>query len=97
MGSQQVGHDQATKHRTTWGLPKWLSGQESGCNAGDVGSILGREAPLEKEMATHSSVLACETPWTEEPTELQSTGVTEESDMAERLNNNKRLSGSGLP
>ena len=28
---------------------------------------LGREAPLEKEMATHSSVLAWETPWTEKP------------------------------
>ena len=29
---------------------------------------------LEKEMATHSSVLAWEIPWTEEPGELQSTG-----------------------
>ena len=28
---------------------------------------LGREDPLEKEMATHSSILAWETPWTEEP------------------------------
>ena len=28
---------------------------------------LGREDPLEKEMATHSSVLAWEIPWTEEP------------------------------
>ena len=27
----------------------------------------GREDPLEKEMATHSSILAWETPWTEEP------------------------------
>ena len=96
MGSQRVGHVQATKHRTTKGLPNWLRGQESSCNTGDVGSILGREDPPEKEMATHSSVLACETPWTEEPGELQSTGVTEESDMAERLNN-RRLSGSGLP
>ena len=32
------------------------------------------EDPLEKEMATHSSVLAWETPWTEEPGGLQSTG-----------------------
>ena len=29
---------------------------------------------LEKEMATHSSILACEIPWTEEPGELQSMG-----------------------
>ena len=28
----------------------------------------GQEDPLEKEMATHSSVLACKVPWTEEPT-----------------------------
>ena len=31
---------------------------------------LGREDPLEKEMATHSSILAWETPWTEEPGRL---------------------------
>ena len=35
---------------------------------------LGWEDPLEKEMATHSSVLAWEIPWTEEPGGLQSTG-----------------------
>ena len=33
---------------------------------------LDREDPLEKEMATHSNVLAWEIPWTEEPGELQS-------------------------
>ena len=33
---------------------------------------LGWEDPLEKEMATHSSSLAWETPWTEEPGGLQS-------------------------
>ena len=32
-------------------------GKESAWNAGDAGSILGREAPLEKGMATHSSTL----------------------------------------
>ena len=35
---------------------------------------LGREDPLEKEMATHSSILAWEIPWTEEPGKLQSMG-----------------------
>ena len=35
---------------------------------------LGKEDPLEKEMATHSSVLAREIPWTEEPGRLQSMG-----------------------
>ena len=34
--------------------------------------MLGRDDPLEKEMATHSSILAWEIPWTEEPGELQS-------------------------
>ena len=35
---------------------------------------LSREDPLEKEMATHSSILAWRIPWTEKPGELQSTG-----------------------
>ena len=48
------------------GLPWWLSGKESACNAGDAGSIPGSGNPLEKEMATHSSILAWEIPWTEE-------------------------------
>ena len=33
---------------------------------------LGGEDPLEKEMATHSSILAWRMPWTEEPSRLQS-------------------------
>ena len=36
---------------------------------------LGREDPLEKEMATHSSALAWKIPWTEEPDGLQSMGL----------------------
>ena len=44
-------------------------------NAGDLGSILGGEDPLEKEIATHSSILAWEIPWTEEPGGLQAHGV----------------------
>ena len=48
-------------------------------NAGDMGSVPGWEDPLEKEMATHSSILAWEIPWTKEPGGLQSM----------RLNNNK--------
>ena len=42
---------------------------------------LGGEDPLEKEMATHSSILAWEIPWTEEPDGLQSTG-SQKLDMA---------------
>ena len=36
--------------------------------------FLGREGPLEKEMAIHSSTLAWKIPWTEEPDRLQSMG-----------------------
>ena len=45
---------------------------------------LGREDPLEKEIATHSSILAWRIPWTEELGGLQSTGH-KESDRTERL------------
>ena len=38
-------------------------------------SSLGWEDPLEEEMATHSSILALEIPWTEEPGGLQSMGL----------------------
>ena len=42
-------------------------------NAGDGGSLPGSGRPLE-EMATQSSILAWEIPWTEEPGGLQSMG-----------------------
>ena len=43
---------------------------------------LGQEDPLEKGMATHSSILAWSIPWTEEPGRLQSMG-SKESDTTE--------------
>ena len=55
-------------------------GKESACNVGDQARFLGREDILEKEMATHSSVLAWRIPWSEEPGRLQSMGL-QESDM----------------
>ena len=55
-------------------LSWWLSGKESACSAGDLGSIPGQEEPLEKRMATHSSILDWRMPWTEKPGGLQSTG-----------------------
>ena len=45
---------------------------------------LGQEDPLEKEMATHSIILAWRIPWTEEPGGLQSMGL-KESDTTEQL------------
>ena len=44
--------------------------------------FLGREDPLEKGMATHSSILVWRIPWTEEPGGLQSMG-SQESYMTE--------------
>ena len=60
-----------------FGFPYSLVGKESACglgvcNAGNPGSIPGLERSLEKEMATHSSILAQEIPWTEESGGLQS-------------------------
>ena len=40
----------------------------------DTDSIPGSEDPLEEEMATHISILACRIPWTEEPGGLQYIG-----------------------
>ena len=41
----------------------------------DAGSILGWKAPLEEEMAIHSSIPAWKIPWTEESGGLQSMGL----------------------
>ena len=56
------------------GLPRWLRSKESPRSADDAGSIPGQEEPLEKEMATDTSIFACKIPWTEEPEGLQCLG-----------------------
>ena len=48
---------------------------------------LSRKDSLKKKIATHSSILAWEIPWTEEPGRLQSTGH-KQSDMTDQVNNN---------
>ena len=52
--------------------------------------FLGWEDPLEKEMATHSSILAWRIPWTEEPGGLQSMG-SQKSDMTQQLNHHQHI------
>ena len=47
-------------------FPDSSDGKASAYNAGDMGSIPGSGRSLEKEMATHSSILAWRIPWTEE-------------------------------
>ena len=61
-------------------FPSGLAVKNLPANAGDVGSIPGSRRSLEKEMTAHSSVLAWEIPWREEPWGLQSIGVTKELD-----------------
>ena len=58
-----------------WGFPGGSGGKEPVCNEWDWVWSLGQEDPQEKEMATHSSVLAWRIPWTEEPGQLQSMGL----------------------
>ena len=57
-------------HPSMLGLPWWFRGKEHACNAGDAagaaGLFLGQENPLEKEMATHYSILAWKIPWGQE-------------------------------
>ena len=65
-------------------FPGGSDSKESACNAGDLDSIPNQEDPLEKGMATHSSILTWRIPWTEEPGRLQSMGH-KESETTERL------------
>ena len=54
--------------------------------AGDLRvQSLGWKDPLEQEMATHSSILAWEIPWTEEPGVLQSMGLQSQTQQSTRL------------
>ena len=56
-------------------FPRWLRGKKFTCTLQELQDTwvryLGPEDPLEKGMATHSSVLAWRIPWTEEPGRLQ--------------------------
>ena len=56
-----------TKWKPSKGFPGGSRGTESACNAGEEGLIPRLSDPLEKGMATHSSILAWRSPWTVEP------------------------------
>ena len=59
--------------------PGGTGGKDTSAKAGDIrdkDSVLGREDPLEEDMATLSRILVERIPWTEEPGRLQSVGVT---------------------
>ena len=57
-----------------WGFPGGSEGKASAAMRETRIPSLGQEDPLEKEMATHSSILARRIPWAEEPGKLQSMG-----------------------
>ena len=76
-----------TESTKTVGSPGGSPVKESICNAGDMGLTLGQEGPLDKEMATHSSIPAWEIQsWKEDPGRLQSMDH-KKSDTTELLNN----------
>ena len=56
---------------------------------------LGQKDPLEKEMATHSSILAWEIPWTEEPGGLQSMGSQSQTDLVTKQQQHHFNKGPG--
>ena len=70
---QTVGRDWATGQQR--GFPGGSVVKNPPANTGEnVGSTLGQKDTLEEQMATHSSILACRIPRTEEPGRLHSTG-----------------------
>ena len=79
MGSQRVGYNSETKqqqkiHTTIYkmGFPGGSVAKNSLAKQEMWVQSLGQEDPLEKEMATHSSILAWKILWTEESGKLQS-------------------------
>ena len=68
------GHKAKSWYKVRHGLPWWLR-QYRICNAGDLVQSLGEEDPLEKGMATHSSILVWRNPWAEKPGRPQSVGL----------------------
>ena len=65
----------AVSYCSVWAFQVMLVTKNPPTNAGDMWVLsLGREDTLEQVMATHSSILAWEIPWTEEPGGLHSKG-----------------------
>ena len=68
------------------GFPDGSVGKEFPCSAGDQEmwvQSLDQDDPLQEEKATHSSILAWKSPWTEDPGRLQSTGSQRETSRAQ--------------
>ena len=74
-------------HGTERDFPGGSVVKSSPVNAGNTSDLgvqsMGQEDSLEEEMAIHSSILAWNSPWTEEPGGLQAMGSRKESDTTE--------------
>ena len=68
MGLQRLGHGRVTELTCDSVVKNLPAMQET------YVQFLGQEDPMEKEMATHSSIFAWRIPWTEEPGGLRSVG-----------------------
>ena len=78
----EPGSLQATINR----FPRWLSGEESACNSGDLGSVPGSERSPGEGNGNTLSILAWRIPWTEEPGGPQSLGSQRVGHQHEREN-----------
>ena len=70
-----------------WEIPSWVAQMIKSLPALRESQVqsLGEKDPLQKEMATQSSILAWKIPWTVEPGRLHRPWVHKELDMTERL------------
>ena len=88
MVSRRVRHDWClTKHspRLPGGFPGGSGVKNPPAKQETQVRSVGGEDPLENELATPSSILAWEIPWTEESGGLQSSGVAKQLDTTEQL------------
>ena len=90
MGSQRVGYNSETKqqqkiHTTIYkmGFPGGSVAKNSLAKQEMWVQSLGQEDPLEKEMATHSSILAWKILWTEESGKLQSVKLQSQTQLSD--------------
>ena len=87
------------KYSKLWGFPRGLVVKNSLAIQEPQETqawSLGWEDPLEKEMATHSSILVCRVPWTEEPTGATVHGAAKSQTWLKRLSMSSRTINSGL-
>ena len=99
MGLQRVRHklvaEQQETPATMRGFPGGSVVKNPPANTGDMGSIPVSGRYLEKEMATHSNILAWEIPWTEEPGGLQPTVTKSRTRLSDWTCTHATIGGKG--